>query len=124
CVSSGGVSVQQKITSGPLYQVPFADRVRNEGSITTMAVGQIWEPQSAEAVLQEGKADLIALARRMLFNPRWSWHAAVEMNEFVPYPPRYRGCHPSIGTKVRLPESSEKAEALTALLDLEKARSR
>jgi 2,4-dienoyl-CoA reductase-like NADH-dependent reductase (Old Yellow Enzyme family) len=123
CVSSGGVSVEQKITSGPLYQVPFADRVRNEGCISTMAVGQIWEPREAESVLQSGRADLIALARRMLFDPRWSWHAAVELDEFVAYPARYRGCHPKIGSTVRLPESPEKAEALTALLDLEKAHS-
>lgn len=123
CVSSGGVSVEQKIASGPLYQVPFSDRVRNEAGIPTIAVGQIWEPREAEAVLNQGKADLIALARRMLYEPRWPWHAAEQLNEFIAYPPRYRGCHPRIGTQVRLPESSEKAEVLTALLELEKSHS-
>ena len=78
-VSSGGVSPRQKIKPGPGYQVPFAEIVRNEVGLATMAVGLITEPRQAEAIVAEGRADLVALARGMLFDPRWPWRAAVEL---------------------------------------------
>jgi len=112
CASSGGVSMEQKITSGPNYQVPFADRIRREAGIVTMAVGQITEARQAEDVLQANSADLIAIARRMLYNPRWAWHAATEFGEFAPYPPRYRTAHPLSGSALKFAESAEQTKSI------------
>jgi len=88
-VSSGGVSPQQKIKPGPGYQVPFAEIVRNEVGLATMAVGMITEPRQAEAIVAEGRADLVALARGMLFDPRWPWRAAAELGCTVVGPRQY-----------------------------------
>lgn len=78
-VSSGGLSPQQKIALGANYQVPFARTVRDASQMPTIAVGLITQAQQAEAILQAGDADLIALARAFLYNPRWGWHAAAEL---------------------------------------------
>ncbi len=88
-VSSGGVSPQQKIKPGPGYQVPFAEIVRNEVGLATMAVGLITEPRQAEAIVAEGRADMVALARAMLFDPRWPWRAAAELGGTVAGPRQY-----------------------------------
>jgi 2,4-dienoyl-CoA reductase-like NADH-dependent reductase (Old Yellow Enzyme family) len=88
-VSSGGVSPQQKIKQGPGYQVPFAEIVRSEVGLATMAVGMITEPRQAEAIVAEGRADLVALARGMLFDPRWPWRAAAELGGTVVGPRQY-----------------------------------
>jgi 2,4-dienoyl-CoA reductase-like NADH-dependent reductase (Old Yellow Enzyme family) len=78
-VSSGGLSPQQKIALGANYQVPFARTVRDASQMPTIAVGLITQAQQAEAILQAGDADLIALARAFMYNPRWGWHAAAEL---------------------------------------------
>ena len=88
-VSSGGVSPHQKIKPGPGYQVPFAEIVRNDVGLATMAVGMITEPRQAEAIVAEGRADLVALARGMLFDPRWPWRAAAELGGTVVGPRQY-----------------------------------
>ncbi len=88
-VSSGGVSPKQEIKLGPGYQVPFAERIRTEVGLPTIAVGLITEPHEAEAILQEGKADAVALARGMLYDPRWPWHAAAELGAEVTAPKQY-----------------------------------
>jgi len=88
-VSSGGVSPQQKIRPGPGYQVPFAEIIRNEAGLPTIAVGLITEPRQAEAIIGEGRADLVALARGMLFDPRWPWRAAAELGGTVSGPRQY-----------------------------------
>ena len=75
-VTSGGNDPRQRIELGPGYQVPFAERIRREAGIPTMAVGLITEPEQAEAIVAEGRADLVALARGMMDDPRWAWHAA------------------------------------------------
>lgn len=87
--SSGGVSPQQKIPLGPGYQVPFAERLRKELDIPVMAVGMITDPHQAEAILANGQADLVALARGMLWNPRWPWHAAAALGASVSVPRQY-----------------------------------
>lgn len=87
--STGGVSPLQKIPLGPGYQVPFADAVKAATSVPTMAVGLITEAQQAEEILADGKADMICLARAMLYNPRWPWHAAAELGAKVSAPPQY-----------------------------------
>jgi 2,4-dienoyl-CoA reductase-like NADH-dependent reductase (Old Yellow Enzyme family) len=78
-ISSGGVSPLQKIAIGPEYQVHLAKTVKDHSGLTTFAVGLITEPAQAEAVLQRGDADLVALARSFLYNPRWAWKAAAEL---------------------------------------------
>ena len=88
-VSTGGLSPLQNIPLGPDYQVPFAEQVRSATGMPTMAVGLITEPQQAEAILTSGKADLVALARGMLYDPRWPWHAAAELGAQVDAPPQY-----------------------------------
>ena len=88
-VSSGGVSAQQAIKLGPGYQVPFAHRVKDEVGLPTIAVGLITEPEQAEAIIASGEADAIALARAMLYDPRWPWHAAARLGAQVAAPPQY-----------------------------------
>ena len=88
-VSTGGLVAHQKITVGPGYQVPFAAQVKHATAATTMAVGMITDAHQAEAILQNGDADLIAMARAMLRNPHWAWHAAEVLNESATVVPQY-----------------------------------
>jgi 2,4-dienoyl-CoA reductase-like NADH-dependent reductase (Old Yellow Enzyme family) len=94
-VSSGGVSPLQKIPLGPGYQVPFADAVRQATALTTIAVGLITKPAQAEEIIASGQADMVALARGMLFDPRWGWHAAAELGGEVDAPPPYWRAQPA-----------------------------
>ncbi len=82
-ISSAGVSPQQKIPLGPEYQVPLAKTVKAEAGLPTMAVGLITGARQAEDILQRGDADLIALARAFLYQPRWGWMAAAELGGHV-----------------------------------------
>jgi NADPH2 dehydrogenase len=93
--SSGGVSPQQKIPLGPSYQVPFAQGIKEATGVTTMAVGLITEAKQAEDIVASGKADMVALARAMLYDPRWGWHAAAELGGQVEAPPQYWRSQPS-----------------------------
>jgi 2,4-dienoyl-CoA reductase-like NADH-dependent reductase (Old Yellow Enzyme family) len=93
-VSSGGISPQQKIAVGPNYQVPMAREIRQASGMITTAVGLITEPVQAEAILAAGDADLIALARVMLYKPRWPWEAAAALGGQVTASPQYWRCLP------------------------------
>mgnify|MGYP000995203848 CR=1 FL=1 len=93
--SSGGVSPLQKIPLGPGYQVPFAQAIKQATGIVTMAVGLITEAKQAEEIVASGKADMVALARGMLYDPRWGWHAAAELGGEVSAPPQYWRSQPS-----------------------------
>jgi 2,4-dienoyl-CoA reductase-like NADH-dependent reductase (Old Yellow Enzyme family) len=93
--SSGGVSPLQKIPLGPGYQVPLAQALKEATGLTTMAVGLITEPKQAEEIVASGKADMVALARGMLYDPRWGWHAAAELGGQVEAPPQYWRSQPS-----------------------------
>lgn len=93
-VSSGGVSSQQKITPSPGYQVPFAQAIKAATGMATMAVGLITEPQQAEDIIAQGQADFVALARGVLYNPRWGWHAAAALGASIQAPPQYWRCPP------------------------------
>jgi len=93
-VSSGGLSEKQEISVGPNYQVPFARDIREQVSSPVIAVGLITEPQQAEGVLQQGDADLVALARGILYDPRWPWHAAAALDGKVQVPPQYLRSEP------------------------------
>jgi 2,4-dienoyl-CoA reductase-like NADH-dependent reductase (Old Yellow Enzyme family) len=93
-VSSGGLSPQQKIALGPGYQVPFSKRIKAEIKMPVITVGLITEAKEAEQILLAGEADLIALARAMLYDPRWPWHAAAELGAQVHAPPQYLRSQP------------------------------
>ena len=88
-VSSGGVSSQQKIPLSPGYQVAFAERIKQDCGMPTIAVGLITEAQHAEAIVANGQADMVGVARAVLFNPRWPWHVAAELGAQVSAPPQY-----------------------------------
>jgi 2,4-dienoyl-CoA reductase-like NADH-dependent reductase (Old Yellow Enzyme family) len=88
-VSSGGISPAQKIPLGPGYQVPLARAIRAATTMATMAVGLITDAKQADAVVQSGDADLVALARAMLWDPRWPWHAAATLGAQVEAPKPY-----------------------------------
>ena len=95
-VSSGGLVNHQDITSGPGYQVHLARAIREQVGIPTIAVGLITDPHHAESIIAKGDADAVALARGMLYNPRWVWHAAQALGAQVEYPNQYLRCHPSV----------------------------
>jgi 2,4-dienoyl-CoA reductase-like NADH-dependent reductase (Old Yellow Enzyme family) len=89
-VSTGGIDPTLKVPVGPGYQVPHAERVKHDADITTMAVGMITDAHQAEAILAEGKADFIMLARGFLDDPHWGWHAAYQLGDEINVPPQYR----------------------------------
>jgi len=95
-VSGGGVVLDAKVPTGPGYQAPFAEIVKRETDIVTGAVGLITEARQAEALLAEGKADYVAIARAFLFNPRWAWHAAIELGDDIKFVAQYERCHPKL----------------------------
>ncbi len=93
-VSSGGVSPLQQIKVTAGYQVPFAKALRQQTQMPVIAVGLITEAQHAEDILQQEEADLIALARGVLYDPRWPWHAAATLHGAVEIAPQYRRAEP------------------------------
>ena len=93
-VSSGGLTPAQQIPLGPSYQVPLARAVKKATRIPVIAVGLITEFEQAEAIVGTGDADLIALARTILFNPRWPWHAAAHFGAQVKAPEQYLRSQP------------------------------
>ena len=78
-VSSGQTTRRAKPQYGRMYQTPFADRIRNEVGIATMAVGNIYEADHVNSIIASGRADLCAIARAHLANPYWTLHAAAEI---------------------------------------------
>jgi 2,4-dienoyl-CoA reductase-like NADH-dependent reductase (Old Yellow Enzyme family) len=87
--SSGGLSPLAKIPVGPGYQAPFAERILKETGIATAAVGMITEPEQANALVAEGKADIVFLARAMLRDPYWAVHAAAKLGAEASWPVQY-----------------------------------
>ncbi len=96
CVSSGGIAPSAGIRIGPGFQVPFARRVREETGIATRAVGMIFEPAQANEIVASGAADMVALARAMLDDPRWALHAAEALGVDAPWPPQYDRANPRL----------------------------
>ena len=88
-VSSGGTDPKAKVALGPSYQVPFAREIKKQTGLPVMAVGMITEAEQAESILQAGDADMIAIARAFLDDPRWGWHAAVRLGDKHAYPVQY-----------------------------------
>ncbi|KAB7646380.1 NADH:flavin oxidoreductase/NADH oxidase [Polymorphobacter fuscus] len=93
-VSSGGLDPRQAIPVGPGYQVPLARAVKDATAMPVVAVGLISAPEHAEAIIAGGDADMVALARAMLYDPRWPWHAAAELGATVAAPDQYLRCQP------------------------------
>lgn len=93
-VSSAGISPRQQINLGPGYQVPFAKSIKGEIDIPVMAVGLITTGTQGEEILASGSADLIGVARGMLYDPRWVWRAAAELGEGIVAPRQYWRCQP------------------------------
>lgn len=98
-VTSGGLDQRQKITTGPGYQVGFAQILRREIGLPVMAVGQITDPCQAETIVATGQADLVALARGMLWDPRWTWKAALALGAEISLPAPYARCNPKLAAK-------------------------
>lgn len=96
CVSSGGCVPEQNITVGPLYQVPFAAAIRTQTGMRTMAVGLIRTTDEAAGIIRNGEADMCALARGMLSNPRWAWDAAEKLGAQTFYPRQYDRATPAM----------------------------
>jgi 2,4-dienoyl-CoA reductase-like NADH-dependent reductase (Old Yellow Enzyme family) len=93
-ISSGGLDPAQDIPVGPSYQVPLARAVKSAVRIPVVAVGLITDFEQAEAIVGTGDADMVALARAILFNPRWPWHAAAELGGSVRAPKQYLRAEP------------------------------
>jgi 2,4-dienoyl-CoA reductase-like NADH-dependent reductase (Old Yellow Enzyme family) len=94
--SSGGIVPKAPIALGPGYQVPFAERVKRESGLPTGAVGMITEARQAEAILTEGKADIVLLARELLREPYWPLHAALEFGVDIAWPQQYERAKPPL----------------------------
>jgi len=95
-VSSGGIAASIRNPSSPGYNVSIAERVKRESGIATRTVGLILTPAQAEAIVAEGKADMVALARGMLDDPRWGWHAAQALGAEVERAPQYTRAGPKL----------------------------
>lgn len=93
-VSSGGLHARQEIDIEPNYQVGFAEAIKAEVKTPIIAVGLITEAQQAELIVRGGQADAIAVARAILYDPRWPWHAAAAFGVKMEVAPQYLRCQP------------------------------
>ena len=93
-VSSGGVSPAQKIPVGPGYQVHLAEQIKQAVTVPVITVGLITDPLQAEQIVASGRADVVALARGFLNDPRWPWRAATALGGTVQAPQQFWRCLP------------------------------
>ena len=93
-VSSGGLHPAQKIALSPGYQVPLARQVKDAVAMPVIAVGLITDAAQAEAIVANGDADAVAIARAALYDPRWPWHAAATLGAQIAVPPQYERSEP------------------------------
>ena len=120
-ISSGGLHPAQRIPVGPSYQVPLARAVKTAVGIPVVAVGLITGFDQAEAIVATREADMVALARTILYDPRWPWHAAAELGAQVQAPRQYLRSQPrrfrdllvASSPKTSEPSSSHSSRALT-----------
>jgi NADPH2 dehydrogenase len=96
CISSGGISADTRPTLVANTNVQFAEKVKREAGIATRTVGLIAAPKQAEAIIAEGKADMVALARAMLDDPHWGWRAAYALGADVARPKQYQRAAPKV----------------------------
>ncbi len=94
-VTSGGLDPVARITVEPDYQVGFAEHVRGRVGMPVRTVGLITEPDQAERIIADGRADMVAIARAMLADPRWPWRAAHALGVKLDWPAQYRRATPS-----------------------------
>ncbi len=95
--SSGGATPDAAVVAGPGYQVGFAAEIKRElTDMAVMAVGLITDPHQADGIIRSGQADMVALARGMLYKPHWTWEAAVALGQEAAYPHQYARCHPDL----------------------------
>jgi 2,4-dienoyl-CoA reductase-like NADH-dependent reductase (Old Yellow Enzyme family) len=108
CASSGGIASGIHVPIGPGYQVPLAARIKAETGLATRAVGLITDPDQAEAIIGQGQADLVALARAFLDDPHWGWHAADALGATLAAPPQYDRSRPKLwpGRTLRPPSGA------------------
>ena len=114
CVSSGGVRGGVQVPVKPGYQVHLAARVREGAGIATRAVGLIADSLQAERIVAEGQADLVAIARAFLDNPRWVWHAADRLGARTTYPPPYARVAAPLWPGAKIARPDDFAEQLVA----------
>jgi 2,4-dienoyl-CoA reductase-like NADH-dependent reductase (Old Yellow Enzyme family) len=95
-VSSGQLDARQKIPFAASFNVPFAERVKKESGLATMSVGLITGAREAETIISSGKADMVALGRAAMYDPRWPIHAAMELGAEPPFVPRMMPAHPKM----------------------------
>ena len=108
-VSAGQTWADCQPIYGRMFQTPFADQIRNEGRVTTMAVGNIYEPDHVNSILAAGRADLVALARPHLIDPSWTLRAAAQQD--------YRGVavpNPYLGGMAQLARNLQREAELKA----------
>jgi 2,4-dienoyl-CoA reductase-like NADH-dependent reductase (Old Yellow Enzyme family) len=103
-ISSGGINADARNPAAPGYNVPIAEKVRGEAGIATRVVGLIVTPRQAEAIVAEGKADMVALARAVLDDPHWGWHAARELGCDIKRPNQYLRSGPDLWPGVAMRE--------------------
>jgi NADPH2 dehydrogenase len=96
CISSGGITSDTRNPNEDGYNVALAEKVRREAGIATRAVGLIFRPQQAEAIVANGQADMVAMARAFLDDPHWGWHAAKVLGADVPRPQQYLRVGPKL----------------------------
>jgi len=96
CVSSGGITFETRNPNEPGYNVPLAEQIKRETGVATRAVGLIATAKQAEAIIADGKADMVALGRAMLEDPHWAWMAAKELGGEVARPPQYLRAAPKL----------------------------
>jgi NADPH2 dehydrogenase len=96
CVTSGGIVQRAVIPYSPGYMAPLAAQVRRQAGIMTRAVGYIADPSLAEGIIARGDADMVAIGRGFLDDPRWAWHAAQALGAAISYPPQYEKTRPAV----------------------------
>src|SRR6266446_3107029 len=109
CVSSAALLSHARVKVEPGYQVPYAAHIKKSVNISVRAVGMIADPEQAEEIIASGKADMVAMARAFLDNPRWVWHAAERFGVKLDYPPPYARSHSELWPGAKLARPRETA---------------
>jgi NADPH2 dehydrogenase len=99
-VSSGALDPRQQVPFAPGYNVPFAAKVKKEAGLPVMCVGLITTARECEDFVASGKTDFVVLARGMMWDPRFAWHAAEELGAEAPYAPKYMAAHPKMRPQI------------------------
>jgi NADPH2 dehydrogenase len=101
-VSSGNITPESRPPNEPSYNVPIAEQVRRETGLAVRVVGMIAGAKQADAIIADGKADMVAMARALLDDPHWGWHAAQALDAEVARPLQYTRSAPKLWPGVAL----------------------